>query len=83
MPRFFLHLRDGTDVALDDEGSEHFDLDALKVAMLTEARDCIAGDVKKGIIDLRLRIDAEDAAGTVAHSLPFSQAFELISGDGQ
>jgi hypothetical protein len=79
MPRYFLHLRDGTDVALDDEGTEHADIDALRIAVLASARDLIAGDVTtKGFVDLGLRIDAEDASGLVVYSLPFSGAVTII-----
>ncbi len=34
MPRYLLHLRDGTDEILDPEGSEFDDLEALRKAML-------------------------------------------------
>ena len=30
MPRYYLHLRDGTDEVLDEEGMECLHLDALK-----------------------------------------------------
>lgn len=79
MPRYFLHLRDGSDVALDEEGTEYPDLAALRAAVLKSAHDCIAGDViAKGVIDLRLRIDADDESGAVAYSLPFAEAVKII-----
>jgi hypothetical protein len=65
MPRYFVHLRDGTDETLVPEGLEFSSLDALRVATMTAARDCIAGDVTRGICDLRFRIDAEDEGGRV------------------
>lgn len=81
MARYYLHLRDGTDVALDDEGVEYPDLAALREVVLRSARDCIAGDaIDKGVIDLRLRIDAENAAGEVVYSLPFADAVRVIPG---
>ena len=42
------------------------------------ARDLIAGDIRNGIVDLRFRIDAEDADGTVVYSLPFRHALNII-----
>jgi hypothetical protein len=81
MPRFFLHLRDGTDVALDEEGTEYVDVNALRVAVLECARDCISGEViAEGRIDLRLRIDAENAAGELIYRLPFEEAVKIIPG---
>ncbi|HEX8225367.1 MAG TPA: hypothetical protein VF605_16250 [Allosphingosinicella sp.] len=78
MTLYFLHLRDGTDIALDEEGSEHDSLASLSAAMLEAARDLMRGDVHKGRLDLRLRVDAETADGTLARSLPFPQALEII-----
>jgi hypothetical protein len=78
MAKYFLHLRDGTDELLDPDGKEYHDLTALRSAVLTNARDCIAGDVRTGVIDLRYRIDAEDGEGTLVYSLPFQHAFSII-----
>src|SRR4051812_33211751 len=41
--RYFLHLRDGTDVALDQEGREFIDEASLVAAMLSNARDIMSG----------------------------------------
>jgi len=80
MPRFFMHLRDGTDVALDEEGTEHASIEAMQQAVLASARDCIAGDVKAtGVVDFRFRIDAENEAGEVVYSLPFAEAVTIMS----
>jgi hypothetical protein len=82
MPRYYFHLRDGTDVALDEEGTDHADGDALQAAVLAAARDCISGDLRSsGLIDLRLRIDAEDSRGEVVYSLPFADAVTIVPGD--
>nr|WP_314444075.1 hypothetical protein [uncultured Sphingomonas sp.] len=78
MPRYFLHLRDGSDDLLDPDGKVVDDLEALRSYVLMNARDCIAGDLKNGVIDLRYRIDAEDEAGSLVYSLPFKHAFSII-----
>jgi hypothetical protein len=77
MTRYFMHLRDGTDVALDEEGREFGDEASLFGAMLHSARDTMTGDVREGRLDLRLRIDAETADGRVVRSLPFVDALEI------
>lgn len=80
MPRYFMHLRDGVNIALDEEGAEYHDLEALRQAMLRSARDCIAGDaISKGLIDLRLRIDAENEAGEVVDRLSFAEAVTVVA----
>lgn len=81
MPRFYLHLRDGTDEILDNDGAEYADPEALRMGVLANARDVIAGEIKcDGILDLRFWIDAEDAQGKVAYRLPFARAVSIISG---
>src|SRR3954447_9782653 len=78
MIRYFMHLRDGVDETLDPEGLEFEDIEALRTAVLFAARDLIAGDIRNGIVDLRFRIDAEDANGTIVYSLPFRHALNII-----
>jgi len=79
MPRYFLHLRDGTDEVLDDEGIEFDDIEALKKAVLHSARDIMGNELRSGgVVDLRYRIDAENEEGQVAYSLPFRHAVNII-----
>jgi hypothetical protein len=81
MARYFLHLRDGTDEILDPEGLE-LASDAISATTLRCARDCIAGDVRGGKVDLHFRIDVHDELGEVVHTLPFADAVEIISPGG-
>jgi hypothetical protein len=76
--RYFLHLRDGSDEVLDPEGVQFRDMDSLRLAVMKNARDTIAGDVQNGLVDLRYRIDAENEAGQVVYSLPFKHAVNVI-----
>jgi hypothetical protein len=73
-----MHLRDSADQLLDPEGQEFASLDDLKKAVLFNARDLLAGDIRNGIIDLRYRIDAENGDREIVYSLPFRHAFSLI-----
>jgi hypothetical protein len=59
MPRYFLHLRDSIDEVLDPEGVE-MPPEAVAGAALVAARECIAEDVKTGLLDLHYRIDVHD-----------------------
>jgi hypothetical protein len=76
MPKFFFHLRDGADLLLDPDGTE-IPEEALAGAALSQARDCIAGDVHHGRIRLDCRIDVHAEDGRLVHSLPFVDAVEI------
>ena len=78
MPRYYLQLRDHAEETLDLEGVECADGEALAAVVLFNARDVIAGDAKRGVVDLGFRIDAEDEAGKLAHSLLFTDAVKLL-----
>lgn len=78
MARYFFHLRDGTDVALDEEGRELSGFEAVRRAALQGARDTLSHDMKAGRLDLRLRIEVENEHGAVLYSLPMQDAFEVI-----
>jgi hypothetical protein len=79
MARYFMNLRDGTDELLDPEGVEYPSLDAVRNAVLQTVRDLMSGDVRKGVIDFRYRVDAENSDGVVVHSLAFRDAVEIIA----
>ena len=78
MARYFMNLRDGTEELLDPEGVEYPSLDALRKAVLATARDLMSGDLRNGVVDLRFRIDAEDADGKLVYTLPFKHAVNII-----
>ncbi len=78
MPLYFFHLKDGIDVVLDPEGLQ-MPAEAVPGAALFQARDCMAGDIRTGRLDLRFRIDVHDEAGEIVHSLPFGDALEVVS----
>jgi hypothetical protein len=64
---------------LDPEGLELADLKAVKKAVLEGARDVLSNDLKSGgVLDLRYRIDAENADGEIAHTLRFQDAVQII-----
>lgn len=76
MPRYFMHLRDSIDEVLDPEGIE-MPPEAVAGAALLAARDCMAGDVRTGLLDLHYRIDVHAENGEVVHTLPFTDALEI------
>ena len=77
MPLYFMHLKGSTEEVLDLEGVE-MPVDAIPVIALRQARDCMAGDIKAGRLDLRYRIDVHDEAGEIVHRLPFEDAVLIL-----
>jgi hypothetical protein len=72
-----MNLRDHAEVILDPEGIE-MSADAIPGTALAAARDCMAGDLRRGRLDLRYSIDVHDAQGVVVHSLSFADALEIV-----
>ncbi|MDY6922527.1 MAG: hypothetical protein SWI22_01040 [Pseudomonadota bacterium] len=79
MPRYFIHLVDGEDLTLDPDGVE-LGLEAIGPYTLLNARDCIAGDVRNGLVDLRYRLEVHDEHGVVVHRLSFADAVKVVGG---
>lgn len=77
MPRLFFHLRDGEDFLLDPDGVELPDLAAAKAFALRNAYDLMAGEVQSGKLKLDQRIDVEDEAGNVLHTVRFHDLVEV------
>ena len=75
---FYFHLRDGHEIVLDPEGRDLDDQAAIAAAALRDARSIIRDDVRHGRIRLDQRIDVEDGASVVVHSLAFSDSVEII-----
>lgn len=75
---YFLHVRNHIDGLIDEEGCDHENMDTLKAHVLASARDLMSGDLATGIVDLRYRIDAEDALGNIVYTLPFKNAVSII-----
>jgi hypothetical protein len=78
LAKYFMNLRDGTEELLDPDGVDYASLDELRKAVLVTVRDLISGDLREGLIDFRLRIDAEDANGVIVYTLPFKHAVKII-----
>lgn len=82
MARYYMQLRGGCGQLLDPDGIESADLDSLRNKVLVAVRELISEDVKDGgVVDLRLRIDAEDQSGAIVHSLGFGEAIDIIADD--
>lgn len=79
MNRYYFHLRNHTEHLEDSDGEQFPDLQAALAEALAAARDTLSHDMKRGTLDLRYHIDVEDADGRLLHSLPFAEAFKVIT----
>jgi hypothetical protein len=77
MPRFFMHLRGSLDEVLDPDGVLMPE-DAVAGAALLAARDCMAHDIRSVRLELRYRIDVENEAGEVVHTVHFADAVTIV-----
>lgn len=78
MPQYFFHLRDGTDVLLDQEGQQLADHASIVFAALREARSIIGADALDGTIKLAQHIDVEDESGKIVHQIQFEDAVLIL-----
>jgi repressor of nif and glnA expression len=81
MPFFHLHLHNRLGFIRDEEGKELADLGAAHALALESIRDILSEEAKKGIVDLRGRVEIADPAGQVLQVVTFPEAVELQLGE--
>jgi hypothetical protein len=77
VPLYFMHLRNSTDEVLDQDGILMPE-EAVARATLLAARDCMAHDLRSGRLELEHRIDVENEAGEIVHTLQFADAVTIV-----
>ncbi|WP_332812416.1 DUF6894 family protein [Sphingomonas sp.] len=78
MTLYYFHLRDGIDILIDEEGRRLEGLASVVQAALLEARSIISADAQAGHIRLDQRIDVEDEARTIVHTIEFADAITIV-----
>jgi hypothetical protein len=78
MTLYYFHLRDGVDILIDEEGRQLETLALVANAALIEARSIISADAQGGHIRLDQRIDVEDEARTIVHTIEFADAVAIV-----
>jgi hypothetical protein len=81
MPRFYLHVCNGTGFLEDEEGVELSDVDAARAAAVAGARDLMASDVREGELDLASFIEVEDENHQWLFALLFLDALKVKGQD--
>jgi hypothetical protein len=78
LPKYYFHLRNGSDQLLDPRGTELASIEAVRQMALLFARDTLSNMIRGGLLDLRYRVDAEDADGKLVHSIKLEDTFETV-----
>ena len=81
MPRFYFHVIDDL-VALDEEGVELPNLQAVESQAVLGAQELIAEEVRvRGRVPLHHRIEVTDERGEVVMTVPFKDVVKLEGAD--
>ena len=74
MPKFYLHLCNGTGFTEDHEGSEHRDLDAVHAVAMATLREVLAGEIKEGGLNTASFVEIEDQHRVLVATVTFEEA---------
>jgi hypothetical protein len=77
MPVYFLHVRNHTGFARDDEGAEFPDLEAARKQAVEGIRSILSDEMKQGMLDFRGRIEIATEDDELVDAVPFRAAFEI------
>ena len=77
MALYLLHLYNSLGFVPDEEGKELSDLAAARRVAADAIRDILGEEVKKGVIDLRGRIEIANEAQEALAVVPFLEAVEI------
>ena len=77
MPRFFFHVHNGHGEIPDDTGTELADNSAASRLAIDSVRSMVSEDARRGLIDLKGRVDVKDDSDNLLISVDFIEAFDL------
>jgi len=79
MPRFYLHVCDGTGFVPDDEGQDFPDAEAARKAALDGLRDVLAEDLRGGALYTASFVEIEDQDHQWVATISFEDAVRMSS----
>lgn len=80
MALYFFNLRNSTGYLSDEEGQECPDLETARAEAVKAVRSILSEEVKAGQLDLRGRLEVNDANGALVLTLPFSETVQVRTG---
>lgn len=82
MPHFYFHVYNGHGETLDDVGSDLEDQAAARRLAIDSVRSMISENARRGVLDLKGRIDVMDGSDNVLFIVEFLEAFDVRMPDG-
>lgn len=79
MPRFYLHVCNGSGFVEDEEGQELPDLESAREQAIQGLRDIMAGDLRAGELNMASFIEVEDEARQLLTTVNFLEAVSISS----
>jgi hypothetical protein len=83
MPRFYLHVCDGSGFSEDDEGVELAGPDEARRKAIDGLRDIMAGEMRRGEINMGSFIEIEDQEHRLVMTVSFAEAVRVTAEPGQ
>jgi len=80
MPRFYLHIRNGTGFVPDKEGIDVPAVTDARNRALAGARSLLISEICSGELDLRGRIEVADETNNVVLVVEFEEAVHILRG---
>ena len=77
MPRFFFDVCNGHGLIRDEEGIDLETQASARQVAIDSVRSMVAEDARKGVLDLKGRIDLKDSAGNILIAIYYMEAFEV------
>ena len=81
MPRYYLHIRNGTGFVADPEGTVVPSLEEARLRAIEGARSLLSAELCTGELDLRGRIEIADERNHVVLVVPFHNAVRILTGE--
>ena len=79
MPKFYLHVGDGSGFVEDEEGQDYVDLPAAQKAATEGLRDILAGGLRNGDLNTASFIEIEDAHHELVATVSFEEVVRMTS----
>jgi hypothetical protein len=79
MPLFYLQLWNGNSFTEDEAGCELSDLAAARKRAIEGLRDVMAGELRRGELNLGACIEIEDESHTIVMTVQFAEAVRVTT----
>ena len=82
MPRYYLHVCNGTGFVEDEEGVELPGVDAARRQAIDGLRDIMAAEMRRGEVNMASFIEIEDEDRRLVSTVSFADAIHITSDQG-